>query len=106
EEQKALEERDTKLELLNDKILRESLGNPVRFGEKFQLFHIQSQSFVRPSKVLDEDDKTMIKLDLTKVGTKTVCFNFVPMLDFMQGEIVEYNVPLKVMSVSLDQPLS
>jgi len=106
DEQKALEERDTKLELLNDKILAEFKGHPIRYGQKIQLYHIESESFVRPGKPVDDDDMSSTYFELTKQGNKNIYFKFVPMVGFIQeGDIVEYNIPLKVVSIKLDQPI-
>jgi len=106
DEQKALEERDTKLELLNDKIFAELRGKPIRYGQKIQLFHMESQTFVRPAKSFNEDDKTLVNLELGQQGNKNVYFKFVPMIGFIQeGDVVEYNIPLKVVSIKLDQPI-
>jgi len=107
DEQKALEERDTKLELLNDKILAEFKGVPIRYGQKIQLYHIESESFVRPAKSSDDDDLSMTSFDLTKQGSKNIYFKFAPMFGFIQdGDVVEYNIPLQVVSIKMDRPIT
>ena len=105
-EKKSLDLRDEKLDVLNNKILNESHGKPVRYGQKIQLFHTESQTFLCPSKKLNVDDKSMTSMVLTPTGTKKLYFTFMPIFSFVQeGGIVEYNNPLKLVCNSLDMPV-
>ena len=106
QEKKALNLRDDKFDLLNDKIFKESNGKPIRYGQKIQLYHLESQRFVSPSNTSNPNQPGLINLELATSGNKNLYFSFMPNLRFIQeGEIVEYNVPLKVVSLKLDIPL-
>ena len=106
QEQKALDLRDEKLDLLNDKIFDESKGKAIKYGQKVQLYHLESQSFICPSKALHPNEPALTNAELVSSGNKNVYFTFTPGLEFIQeGEVVEYNIPLKIYSFKLDIPL-
>ena len=106
QEQRSLNLRDDKFDLLNDKIFEESNGNPIRYGQKIQLFHLESQRFLSPSSTSNPNQPGLINIELANSLNKSLYFSFMPNLRFIQeGEIVEYNIPLKVVSLKLDIPL-
>ena len=106
QERKSLNLRDNQLDLLNDKIFKESNGKPIKYGQKVQLYHLESQKFVSPSNTSNPDKPELINVELTSSGSKSLYFAFMPNLRFIQeGEFVEYNIPLKVVSQKLDIPL-
>ena len=107
QEKKSLNLRDDKLDLLNDKIFKESNGNPIRYGQKIQLFHLESQRFLSSSNTSNPNQPGLINIELANSGNKNLYFSFMPNLRFIQeGEIVEYNIPLKIVSLKLDIPIS
>ena len=98
-EKKLLEARESKLDVLNEKMYNEAKGVPIRYGQKVQLLHIESQSFVTVSKSFNKFDQTMTNIELTRNGSKDLYFMFIPKLSFVQdGEVVEYNTPIKIAS--------
>jgi len=93
-----LEEREAKLVALNDKMFEESKGQPIKYHQKVQLLHIESQSFVGLSNQFDKSDKSMNYLELTKEGSKNLYFEFVPKLAIQEREIVDYDTPISLVS--------
>jgi len=93
-----LEEREAKLVALNDKMFEESKGQPIKYNQKVQLFHIESQSFVTLSNLFDKEDKSMNYLELTKEGSKNLYFEFASKLAIQEREIVDYDTPISLVS--------
>jgi len=101
-ERKLLEERENRREDLNQKMYEESKGKPILLGHKVQLFHVESQCFVSLSETFNKDGNT-INLELSKKGSKKMYFTFMPKLAFNQeGQIVEYDTPIKLISYQSD----
>ena len=105
-EKEILGVHEAKLDALNDKINNEAKGHPIKYGHQIQLYHMASQSFLSVSKEFNKEDRTIKNLKLTSKGSQSLYFTFKPKLAFIQeGEIVEYDTPLKFLSCETDNPL-
>jgi len=93
-----LEEREAKLVALNDKMFEEAKGEPIKYHQKVQLYHIESKTFVGLSNAFDKDDKSMNYLELTKEGSKNLYFEFLPKLEIQEREVVDYDTPVLFVS--------
>jgi hypothetical protein len=61
------------------------------------LFHLESQSFVAISKEFNKQDKSLLNLNLTKEGSKSLYFEFRPVLSLIEeGDPIEYGTQIKL----------
>jgi len=101
-ERRILEERENRLEDLNKKMYAEAKGQPIIYGHKVQLLHVESQCFVSLSDKLNKEGN-IINLELSKEGSKKLYFKFMPKLVFNQeGQAIEYDAPVKLISCKSD----
>ena len=102
-EKEILEKHEHKLDILNNKITNEAMGHPIKYGQKIQLLHVASQTFVSISKDFNKEDHTIKNLKLTSKGSQSLYFTFKPKLAFLQeGEIVDYDTPINFVSCETD----
>ena len=105
-EKDILKKHEHKLDILNNKITNEAMGHPIKYGQKIQLLHVASQTFVSISKDFNKEDHTIKNLKLTTKGSQSLYFTFKAKLAFLQeGEVVEYDTPINFVSCETETPV-
>ena len=101
-----LEESNQSQAALIVKIINETQGQPIRYGQELQFLHVESHLFVSLSNDFNENNQDITGLELAHQGDKPASFMFHPRLAYTyNGDIVEYDTPLDFISADTKAPL-
>ena len=72
---------------------------PIKYGQKVQLFHLESEQLLGVSKKAHKEEKSLSILEMKPEGSKDLYFILNPALKFRNdGDYVEYDQPVKLTS--------
>ena len=98
EKKESLKFKEKSTQLLNEKILQETYGKSVRFGEIILLEHMISKSFLRAHNSAHTHEKSLLNLTLSQTRSQANYFKIMHSTHSNYNETVEFEVDVKIIS--------
>lgn len=85
---------------LNERLMKESAGELVRYGDEVQMMHKDSKGFLDAKNECSKTDQIGYKLEIRRETSSRMIFSFVPRYKSHKiGDAIQYGDNLRAMNV-------